>query len=128
MSTPTRNRGQGVRAPFKSPLRPNSANLTQSPASPVISKKHVNKSTKSTPLESQSSQNLHEEIEDLQKKLVVDRTKPLNVDDELAIWRKRMHEYNEAKDACLQIFGLLAHAKGCLVRELYNQYGLELDD
>ncbi|VDP91015.1 unnamed protein product [Echinostoma caproni] len=72
--------------------------------------------------------NIFQEIEYLKEKLLNGRSGPLDVEKDLEIWRNRMHQYNEAKDACLNIFGRLAHAKGCLVRELYDEYGLELDD
>ncbi|KAA0191644.1 Inhibitor of growth protein [Fasciolopsis buskii] len=129
MTTPRKSRGIGVRAPFKSPLRPNSGNIIQSPVPSVIPTKGTDKKdAKNVRLEPLTPQATREEIDELTKKLMQNRTEPLDVDEELAIWRNRMHEYNEAKDACLQIFGLLAHAKGCLVRELYSQYGLELND
>lgn len=94
--------------------------------SPIF--KSFRQDAKNVRLEPLTPQATREEIDELTKKLMQNRTEPLDVDEELAIWRNRMHEYNEAKDACLQIFGLLAHAKGCLVRELYSQYGLELND
>ncbi|GAA49965.1 inhibitor of growth protein 4 [Clonorchis sinensis] len=71
---------------------------------------------------------LQQEIERLTAKLMEGRTEPLDVEKELALWRSRMHAYNEAKDACLQLFGRLAHVKGCLVRDLYKEYGLDLKD
>ncbi|CAH8849884.1 unnamed protein product [Trichobilharzia szidati] len=52
----------------------------------------------------------------------------INLDAELAQCRNRLHAYNEAKDSCIILFGLLANYRGCLVRELYQEFGMDLDD
>uniref|UniRef100_A0AA85J9B5 DNA repair protein SWI5 homolog n=1 Tax=Trichobilharzia regenti TaxID=157069 RepID=A0AA85J9B5_TRIRE len=52
----------------------------------------------------------------------------INLDIELGQWRNRLHAYNEAKDSCIILFGLLANNRGCLVRELYQEFGMDLDD
>lgn len=50
-----------------------------------------------------------------------------DVEAELKRWRELLHEYNEAKDACLYVFGQLSHLKMTTVKELYKEYNLELD-
>ncbi|CAH8500117.1 unnamed protein product [Schistosoma turkestanicum] len=52
----------------------------------------------------------------------------IDLEVELAQCRNRLHAYNEAKDSCIILFGLLANNRGCLVRDLYSEYGLDLDD
>ncbi|KAA3673114.1 uncharacterized protein DEA37_0014238 [Paragonimus westermani] len=71
---------------------------------------------------------IDKEIARLTAKYMQNRTETLDIEKELAVWRNRMHVYNEVKDACLEIFGRLAHAKGCLIRDLYDQFHLEPDD
>ncbi|OON18650.1 PHD-finger, partial [Opisthorchis viverrini] len=122
-------RSAGVRAPFKSPLR--TRNTDNAPVVPTTLKAelpgpiHTEIKRKS---EVNDETDLQQEIERLTAKLMEGRNEPLDVEKELALWRNRMHAYNEAKDACLQLFGRLAHVKGCLVRDLYKEYGLDLTD
>ncbi|CAH8565993.1 unnamed protein product [Schistosoma haematobium] len=52
----------------------------------------------------------------------------IDLELELAKCRNRLHAYNEAKDSCVILFGLLANNRGCLVRELYSEFDLNLDD
>lgn len=50
-----------------------------------------------------------------------------DVEAELKKWRELLHEYNEAKDSCLYVFGQLSHLKLTTVRELYNEHNLDID-
>ncbi|CAL8084505.1 unnamed protein product [Calicophoron daubneyi] len=123
----------GVHAPFKSPLRTvNQQQLQpQEPSkltSPAHSKLITKRDDKTVPGCEAQRKDKKTELEELKRKFMENRPVPLDVDEELAKWRERMHAYNEAKDACLILFGRLAHIKGCLVRDLYETYGLDLDD
>ncbi|KAF8564473.1 hypothetical protein P879_10713 [Paragonimus westermani] len=144
MSTPSRSvrPSSGIHAPFKSPLRTtgNDAQLREglsdvcrSPNTPNASKWTNRGSTLAHPEDCAGPCTIEEagidkEIARLTAKYMQNRTEPLDIEKELAVWRNRMHVYNEVKDACLEIFGRLAHAKGCLIRDLYDQFQLEPDD
>ncbi|KDQ12064.1 hypothetical protein BOTBODRAFT_176827 [Botryobasidium botryosum FD-172 SS1] len=41
---------------------------------------------------------------------------------------KLLHEYNEAKDAAQMLMGKIAGIKQTTVKQLHEDYGLELDD
>ncbi|TGZ74158.1 hypothetical protein CRM22_001096 [Opisthorchis felineus] len=122
-------RSTGVHAPFKSPLRTrntdNARDVSTNSKAELPGPIPIQTKRKS---EVNDETDLQQEIEQLTAKLMEGRTEPLDVEKELALWRNRMHAYNEAKDACLQLFGRLAHVKGCLVRDLYKEYGLDLKD
>ncbi|CAH8569155.1 unnamed protein product [Schistosoma rodhaini] len=70
------------------------------------------------------------EIENCINKLLSKRPNQscIDLEVELAKCRNRLHAYNEAKDSCIILFGLLANNRGCLVRELYSEFDLNLDD
>ncbi|KAH8875998.1 Inhibitor of growth protein 4 [Schistosoma japonicum] len=74
--------------------------------------------------------NMDDEIEKCIDKLLSNRPNEtcIDLEVELSRWRSRLHAYNEAKDSCIILFGLLANNRGCLVRELYSEFGMELDD
>ncbi|KAK4471372.1 hypothetical protein MN116_004806 [Schistosoma mekongi] len=76
------------------------------------------------------SDNMDDEIEKCIDKLLSKRPNEtcIDLEVELSRWRGRLHAYNEAKDSCIILFGLLANNRGCLVRELYSEFGMELDD
>ncbi|KAF5394443.1 hypothetical protein PHET_11517 [Paragonimus heterotremus] len=142
MSTPSRSArpGSGIHAPFKSPLRTtgNNAQLREGlfdvarpPNTPNSSKWASRRDTLTHSedcSEPYAEAAVDEEIARLTARYMHNRTEPLDIEKELAVWRNRMHVYNEVKDACLEIFGRLAHAKGCLIRDLYEQFHLEPDD
>mmetsp|Transcript_10520 Transcript_10520/g.20313 ORF Transcript_10520/g.20313 Transcript_10520/m.20313 type:complete len:93 (+) Transcript_10520:115-393(+) len=39
-----------------------------------------------------------------------------------------LHEYNKTKDICQSLLGKIAQMDGTCVKDLYEQYGLQLDD
>lgn len=135
MSTPTRSIRPNVNAPFKSPFRSKTSEVKGpedvaspnlnivSSVQPKVSHDHYESEDKSQ----QSSIDHASEIEQCLESLLKSRMN-VNIDEELRMWRNRLHAYNEAKDSCLILFGLLAHKRKCLVRDLYSEFGLDLGD
>lgn len=39
-----------------------------------------------------------------------------------------LHDYNEAKDAGQALLGQLAHLEGCTIKDMYEEFGLSLND
>ena len=40
----------------------------------------------------------------------------------------KLHDYNECKDLGQALMGIFAMQKGCTTRDLYEQFGINLDD
>lgn len=80
--------------------------------------------------EDEKEHELDEAIEVLQRKICKMRgLETFTVEDmesELKMWRGLLHEYNDAKDACLYVFGQLAHLKMTTVKNLYAEYNLDM--
>ncbi|XP_076454476.1 DNA repair protein SWI5 homolog [Babylonia areolata] len=49
-------------------------------------------------------------------------------ESELAVFITKLHEYNELKDMGQMVMGNIASVQGVRTRDLYPNYGLELDD
>ena len=49
-------------------------------------------------------------------------------EDELPLYIKRLHEYNEMKDVGQLLLGKLAEVQGTTTASLYERFGLDLDD
>ncbi|KAL5110131.1 Inhibitor of growth protein 5 [Taenia crassiceps] len=140
-----------VTAPFKSPLR--SRNGDQRRSTLPLSPKESKKPGQSTPSkrercggvisperknfcfgmavnEEEKEHELDEAIKVLQKRICEVRgLETFTVEDmegELKMWRELLHEYNDAKDACLYVFGQLAHIKMTTVKNLYAEYDLDM--
>lgn len=41
---------------------------------------------------------------------------------------RELHNYNEIKDTCQTLMGKLAELEGCVTKEMYPRYDLELED
>ena len=39
-----------------------------------------------------------------------------------------MHAYNEAKDIAQALFGEISKVRGCTVRDVHEEYGLDIED
>ncbi|XP_025113064.1 DNA repair protein SWI5 homolog isoform X1 [Pomacea canaliculata] len=79
-------------------------------------------------------QSLAKEIKELEGQLaeVENQIEELRQDgleeSELAVHIEKLHEYNDIKDTAQMILGHIATLQGVRARDLYPQYGLELDD
>ncbi|CAN0390402.1 unnamed protein product [Lampetra fluviatilis] len=48
--------------------------------------------------------------------------------DELDVHIRKLHDYNELKDAAQSLLGQLAVLRGITTRDLYGNYGLDVED
>ncbi|KAL3319410.1 Inhibitor of growth protein 5 [Cichlidogyrus casuarinus] len=53
---------------------------------------------------------------------------PIDVDKDFARWCDLLHQYNECKDTCLVVFQRLNELRNCMTKDLYEEFGLQLDD
>ncbi|KAL5964914.1 hypothetical protein TSMEX_007366 [Taenia solium] len=140
-----------VNAPFKSPLRSgdegqrhstvplslkefkqpgHSAPSKRERFSEMISPEGKSSCFKTAANEEEKEHELDEAIEALQRRICEMRGLETftveDVENELKMWRELLHEYNDAKDACLYVFGQLAHLKMTTVKNLYVEYNLDM--
>lgn len=98
--------------------------------SEMISPERKGPSFKTAANEEEKEHELDEAIEALQRRICEMRGLEVftveDVENELKMWRELLHEYNDAKDACLYILGQLAHLKMTTVKDLYAEYNLDM--
>ncbi|XP_031574367.1 DNA repair protein SWI5 homolog [Actinia tenebrosa] len=98
-----------LRQAFKSPFRPKQTESSPPPLNPEEEKKSIKEKIKS----------IEEEIAELQKEYDV---------SELQDHIDKLHEYNDIKDAGQLILGRLAEIKGKTTKQMYEEFGLDIND
>ncbi|XP_038046569.1 DNA repair protein SWI5 homolog [Patiria miniata] len=97
---------------FKSPVR-----VQTDSSKPTESKENLTKEV----------ENLQQSAEELQAE-IASLTNEGYCEEELQTHIEKMHEYNELKDTGQMLLGKIALVEGVTTKDLYERFGLNLDD
>lgn len=86
------------------------------------------------PIKSQNAEQLRQEVAELENQLKemdkqISELRDMGMkQDELQIHIEKLHDYNEMKDIGQMLLGRLAIVENVCTKDLYERYGLNLED